>query len=67
MLEHAVVEVTPLAAMTFTVPWIMDEAPADLCAKVARRHADAHPARQPLGAAAPLPRPGRRRDGGAPS
>ena len=34
VLEHAVVEVTPLAAMTFTVPWIMDEAPADLCAKV---------------------------------
>ena len=34
MLEHAVVEVTPLAAMTFTVPWIIDEAPADLCAKV---------------------------------
>ncbi len=34
MLEHAVVEVTPLAAMTFTVPWIMDEAPAELCAKV---------------------------------
>jgi hemerythrin-like domain-containing protein len=34
VLEHAVVEVTPLAAMTFTVPWIMDEAPADQCAKV---------------------------------
>jgi hypothetical protein len=34
VLEHAVVEVTPLAAMTFTVPWIMDEAPAELCARV---------------------------------
>lgn len=34
VLEHAVVDVTPMAAMTFTVPWIMDEAPADLCAKV---------------------------------
>ena len=34
VLEHSVVEVTPLAAMTFTVPWIMDDAPADLCAMV---------------------------------
>lgn len=34
VLEHAVVEVTPLSAMTFTVPWIMDEAPADLQATV---------------------------------
>ena len=34
VLEHAVVEVTPLSAMTFTVPWILDEAPADLQATV---------------------------------
>jgi hemerythrin-like domain-containing protein len=34
VLEHAVVEVTPLAAMTFTVPWIMDDAPTDLQAHV---------------------------------
>ena len=34
VLEHAVVGVTPLVAMTFTVPWLMDDAPADLCAKV---------------------------------
>jgi hemerythrin-like domain-containing protein len=34
VLEEAVVEATSLGAMTFTVPWIMDDAPADLCAKV---------------------------------
>ncbi len=31
VLEHAVVEKTPMKAMTFTVPWIMDGAPDDLC------------------------------------
>ena len=34
VIEQAVVEATSLGAMTFTVPWIVDEAPADLCAKV---------------------------------
>ena len=34
VLEQAVVAATSLKAMTFTVPWIMDEAPADLCDKV---------------------------------
>ena len=66
MLERTVVEITPLAAMTFTVPWIMDEAPADLCAKVR----DGMPTPIRLAnrwvPAAPLPPPGRRRDGGAP-
>ena len=34
VLEQAVVAATSLKAMTFTVPWMMDEAPTDLCDKV---------------------------------
>ena len=65
VLEQAVVETTPFKALTFTVPWVMDGAPADVRRDGRRRPAAAHPHRQPTGDAAPLSPVGRRRDGGA--